>query len=359
MSANWQRYFDLRLTDCGGTTLILSDIRVLFTITAGLDKKGAEATIVIYNLSKTTQNKLLMGHYQQVKILAGYRGQIDNNGAAPSVVSGPDNVSVIFSGEIRYAFSGMTEDISKMFGVKADARDALLSLHAIDGHKALLESRMNTTLAAGYDIKALHALTMKNFNPFGITAGATGTMPSAKFPRGRVLYKLAYQVMDDVAAQCRASWQFFDGKLQLVPEENYLEQQVVLNRQTGMIGVPIQAKENVIIKCLINRDIYLHGLVQIKSGKPPQKTYISKAQQAEEAKKAEATTSKSGAAGELQPTEQAQRPAAIASDGVYIVKAIRYTGDTRGSIWYMDLTCVPRDSQTALTTGAAPAAAKN
>lgn len=37
-------------------------------------------------------------------------------------------------------------------------------------------------------------------------------------------------------------------------------------------------------------------------------------------------------------------PASIATDGVYIVQSISYTGDTRGQAWYMDMMCVARGS---------------
>lgn len=36
------------------------------------------------------------------------------------------------------------------------------------------------------------------------------------------------------------------------------------------------------------------------------------------------------------------QPASIATDGVYIVRGIMYTGDTRGQAWYMDMMCEAR-----------------
>ncbi|EIY8449045.1 hypothetical protein MNQ84_004706, partial [Salmonella enterica] len=36
------------------------------------------------------------------------------------------------------------------------------------------------------------------------------------------------------------------------------------------------------------------------------------------------------------------QPASIATDGVYVVKGIMYTGDTRGQAWYMDMMCEAR-----------------
>ncbi|MNL82044.1 hypothetical protein D3C87_2093200 [compost metagenome] len=44
--------------------------------------------------------------------------------------------------------------------------------------------------------------------------------------------------------------------------------------------------------------------------------------------------------------------ASIATDGVYIVKAIDYTGDTRGQAWYMDLMCFARGARDLVSQSA-------
>lgn len=44
-----------------------------------------------------------------------------------------------------------------------------------------------------------------------------------------------------------------------------------------------------------------------------------------------------------------QNPASIAADGVYIVKAIDYTGETRGQPWYMDLMCFARGERAMIS----------
>ena len=47
-------------------------------------------------------------------------------------------------------------------------------------------------------------------------------------------------------------------------------------------------------------------------------------------------------------TGTTSQAASIATDGVYIVKAIDYTGDTRGQAWYMDLMCFARGASTLI-----------
>ncbi|EAM8604799.1 antitermination protein [Salmonella enterica] len=46
------------------------------------------------------------------------------------------------------------------------------------------------------------------------------------------------------------------------------------------------------------------------------------------------------------------QPASIATDGVYVVKGIMYTGDTRGQAWYMDMMCEARGAADLLSSSA-------
>ncbi len=46
------------------------------------------------------------------------------------------------------------------------------------------------------------------------------------------------------------------------------------------------------------------------------------------------------------------QPASIATDGVYIVRGIMYTGDTRGQAWYMDMMCEARGAADLQSQGA-------
>ncbi|MBS0057120.1 hypothetical protein KEM40_16990 [Yersinia sp. Marseille-Q3913] len=45
-------------------------------------------------------------------------------------------------------------------------------------------------------------------------------------------------------------------------------------------------------------------------------------------------------------------PASIATDGVYIVRGISYTGDTRGNPWYMDMMCEARGAKDLFSSSA-------
>ncbi len=46
--------------------------------------------------------------------------------------------------------------------------------------------------------------------------------------------------------------------------------------------------------------------------------------------------------GNLTTAGATAQPESIATDGIYVVNGIMYTGDTRGQAWYMDMMCQAR-----------------
>lgn len=198
-----------------------------------------------------------------------------------------------------------------------------------------------TTLAAGYTVADLHRATMQDFNAFGVTQGITGDFPDTVFPRGRAIYSSTRNVMDNIAAQCKATWQLVDGQVQMVPEDKYIHEAIVLNADTGLIGMPQQTMGGgVNVRCLINPNIRINGLIQLD-----QASVYRAALGNSEIAQSPGRITETEENGNRVLTGTTSQAASIATDGVYIVKAIDYTGDTRGQAWYMDLMCFARGAR--------------
>lgn len=138
---------------------------------------------------------------------------------------------------------------------------------------------------------------------------------------------------------CVRPRQLIDGKLQMVNENKYIHEAIVLNSETGLIGMPQQTMgAGVNVRCLINPNIRINGLIQLDQASV-YRTALSDSEVAQSGGRISETDQNGNrvVAGSL------QQPASIATDGVYIVKAIDYTGDT-GRAWYMDLMCFARGS---------------
>lgn len=348
MSQNWMRHFELQILSESGEGISLSDFKVTFRIEWTDTRWPRVAMVKIYNLSKDTCSRILGKEFAKIKIIAGYDGMpaaVDSSqiGVAteidPSKVGQTNgtNFGEIFSGEIRFTVTG-----------RDNPTDTWVLIQAIDGHQAFMNASVTTTLAAGYTVADVHSAAMDSFSSYGVTKGITGDTPVTVFPRGRVLYQSTRDVMDNVAAQCGATWQLVDGQAQMVPNDKYVQEAIVLNSDTGLIGMPQQTMgAGVNVRCLINPNIRLNGLIQIDQASV-YRTSLS----ADEVKALPGRAREENVNGNLSVNGTLQQPASIAADGLYIVKSIDYNGDTRGQPWYMDMMCFARGSADLLSTSA-------
>lgn len=355
MTTNWMRHFELRLLNDAGKGISLSDFKVTFNIDWYNSMWPRVATVKIYNLNRETRSRIAAEEFTRISLIAGYSGvaapvyesqvgQVIDVQADQLGKSHGQNYGVIFDGEIRFTIMG-----------RDNPTDIFTMIQAIDGHKAFNEAISSGSLAAGYKLSDFYNLMMRDLSPYGITPGVTGQFPDRAMPRGRVFFGATRDYVSNLAAQCRANWQFVDGQLQLVGEDKYLHDAVVLNSKTGLIGMPQQTMgAGVNVRCLINPNIRVNGLIQLDQASV-YRTQLPN----DEIQRAQARITESSNDGNLSLGGTIAQPASVATDGVYIVQSISYTGDTRGNPWYMDLMCMARgarelQSQSALNRGIAP-----
>lgn len=159
---------------------------------------------------------------------------------------------------------------------------------------------------------------------------------------------VADNVMDNIAAQCNATWQLVDGQVQMVPEDKYIHEAIVLSADTGLVGMPQQTMgAGVNVRCLINPNIRINGLIQLDQASV-YRTAIGNNEVAQSPDR----ISEIDENGNRVLDGTTSQAASIATDGVYIVKAIAYTGDTRGQEWYMDLMCFARGPRDLVSNSA-------
>ncbi|WP_456309771.1 baseplate hub protein [Serratia proteamaculans] len=351
MSQNWMRHFELLLTDDNGLGISLNDFKVTFNIEWTNTMWPRVATLKVYNLSKDTNSRILGSEFSKVKMIAGYDGLaaqvsssqvgvVRNVDASKVGQTDGQNFGEIFNGEIRFTVTG-----------RDNPTDTYILIQAIDGHQAFDSAMVNITLAAGYTAVDVHAATMKGFNAFGVTQGLTSDMPPTVYPRGRVLFKSARDVMKNLAATCNADWQIIDGQVQMVSTDKFLREAIILNSDTGLIGMPQQTMgAGVNVRCLINPNIRVGGLIELDQASAYRigltnedllaVKYDENGNIISSPKLGEAAVN-----GNQVVSEAKSQPASIATDGVYIVQSISYSGDTRGQAWYMDLMCFARGAK--------------
>jgi hypothetical protein len=281
----------------GSKGLDLSNMRVRF-ITSQSDIETPNHVIIrVYNLSDATAQSA-QKEFQNVILQAGYE-----TGA----------FGIIFTGTIKQIRRG-----------REDATDTYLDISAADGDIAYNQGIINKTLAAGAT-----AADERNalISAMGIPAGYVADMPPGAAQRGQVKYGMARNYMRDLADTNGMTWSIQNGQVQMIPTTGYRPgTAVVLNSNTGMIGLPQQTEGGILVKCLLNPNIKIGGMVQINN----------------------ASIQKSLLGGQtLQRPGRLEDQAGLlpktTNDGFYKVYVCEHEGDTRGQEWYSKLTCLSID----------------
>ncbi|CAM6929377.1 hypothetical protein LGR97_14860 [Klebsiella quasipneumoniae subsp. similipneumoniae] len=344
MSTNWNRHFELQLVDEKGQGISLSDFKVTFTIERNDNRWPALATVKIYNLSPETRNRIMLREYSKITMIAGYDGLDSTSSDTASAsevgkvryvtndtINSPDgsNYGVIFSGDIAFTVEG-----------KDNVTDHYVRIQAFDGDKAFVEAQISTSLAAGYTLRDEYDLLMKHLEPFGIQKGVEPVFPDTVYPRAASYHGLVNNYLSRLADDLQATWQFSFGKVDFIQKDVAKHRAIVLNADTGLIGMPQQTiGAGVNVTCLINSFIQLHGLIQLDQAS------VYRAQLSDEqVLQAGGIAPEQEVNGNLVTSGLVQKetPYSIATDGVYIVRYIALRGDTRGQEWYMDLACEAR-----------------
>ena len=157
--------------------------------------------------------------------------------------------------------------------------------------------------------------------PFGITEGNVSGLGDYKYPRGVVFFGMVREHLRRLAATVDATWSIQNGKLDIIPNKSDGKQggDFVLNANTGLIGMPTETLNGIMVTALINPQFFVNGKVIIDK-KSIQRAGFSQ-----------------NWAGDIQ---NSMLSTLGTSDGVYRILAIDWEGDSRGGPWYAYLTCI-------------------
>jgi hypothetical protein len=291
MSRQWLRKASL-VVAAGEDGIELGSLRFTFKIKQYDLQTPASIAIRIYNLSDDTANRI-QKEFTRVILQAGYEG-----------------------GEYGAIFDGTIVQVRKG---RENATDTYVDITGAEGDEALNFAVVATSLQAGTSFKDRVAALQKAMEARGVTTGYQVDLPENKLPRGRVLYGMARDHLRDVAFTTGTTFSIQRGQLQIVPVQGYLPgEAVVLNANTGMVGMPEQTQDGIKVRCLLNPMIKVAGRIQIDNASIQQ---------------AALNIGVSGA------VQNGFIPS-IVDDGFYRVVVCEHEGDSRGVAWYSNLICV-------------------
>ncbi|HEJ2441834.1 TPA: hypothetical protein SLZ45_003360 [Burkholderia multivorans] len=283
-----------------GDALDFSDLRFSFDIRRGDIQTPNSARIRIFNVSDDTAQRI-QGEFTRVVLQAGYQ-------------DGP--FGLLFDGVIKQVRRGRYSPTETVVDVTAASGDMWYN-HAV----------VNTTLAAGSTYMDHVQAAIATMKPYGLTVGYLPEFDVKPLPRGKVIFGMARDVLANAALNLNADWSIQDTQFQMVPQNSYIPgEALVLTAQTGMIGLPTQDQNGITVKCLLNPNARISGLVKIDNKSIQRAEYSL-------------TVSKNAVESNL----NIQRYGRLNNDGVYKILVAEHEGDTRDKPWYTTLTCIDVD----------------
>jgi hypothetical protein len=333
MTVQYLRKCSLIVADANGQGIELGALRVVFEVRRGDYQTPNTADIRIYNLSDNTSNQL-----------RGVGGVPEFQYLRLSVSYGSDPLAQIFAGSIKQVRQGREDQKNSYIAITAAAGDGVYNFAPAAFTLAAGRTAVGTVknlIAVG----AAAAEVMNNTKPIFSTDQqlVEGYIPVPALDpnqaiRGRTYFGAWRDEMRDFAKSQDCKWFIDDeGQLSVVPLTSYIPGGTVLiTPQTGLIGVPEQTQNGLAVRVLLNPNIKIGHTIKLDSTINELRLGLD-------------TTSVGG------NLTLKQGGAKLNAAGLYYVMKADHTGDTRGTQWYTDLTCLSVDATATPASAAAQA----
>lgn len=328
MSEQYLRQCSLVVANSSGQGLELGALRVVFEVRRGDTQTPNTCDARVYNLSTNTSNALRYrgaSEFTQLALKVGYQGQ---------------PLAQIFYGSIKQVRQGREDQKNSYIAITAAANDEAYNFAPV----AFTLSKGNLAQNAVTSILGTMAQAVQG-SPTGGSGGqplTKGYMPQFnpnQFIRGRVYFGSARDEMRDFAKSQDCKWWMDNGQLSVVPMTSYIPgPPVLITPSTGLIGVPEQTQNGLMVRVLMNPSIKVAQTIKLDSTDINQLRFGLDSQSV-----GNNLTLQQGAA-------------KLNGDGLYYVMRVEHFGDTRGTNWYTDLTCLAVDATVTPPSSVAQAA---
>ena len=238
----------IRVTFPGGFVINPSDmveaqeLHVAFTVSKSISGEANTASLDIWNLNESHRN-VVGEELDSVQIEAGY--------APPE---GGGNVGILFKGQIR--------DVEHV----RSGPDIITKIDCGDGDKALRTATISKTYKKGTKVNEVLEGIQEELGKKGITKGQW------KLPEDVQDFKRPYSMcgsckreLDTLGRGKGFYWSLQNETLEIFPSDEHLSGVVLLNKDSGLTGVPTITDNGVKATALLNPDIRPGRCVKIES----------------------------------------------------------------------------------------------
>jgi len=283
----------------------VSDLRITFEVHRERETHNF-ATINIYNLTAEMENKIIK-EGDRVILKAGYSGVLtkttDENGKVTLQEAEPQQYGVIFDGKILWPARNREGNV-----------DYILTLLCVDGRNQLNIEWLAFTNQRGLNQRQI---VQRVCDTSGIvTSHVSENLEERRLPRGKVFFGTPRQYLNDVVRGNQATF-YMEGNDIVLDKftDPARDEAIVTSPETGLVGLPAQTQDGCSFTLLLNPNIHLGSLVQLKNS---------------EMKESTATP------------EKGKHRSPIDDEWIYQVFRLTHKGDTRGNEWYTECDGVSR-----------------
>ena len=317
----WLRYCRLVVAKDGTNmkAVDLSNFRVRFRVSQAVVARPCTAEITVYNVSQETinaidapTNEFVRNSHISVTLEAGYQ----------------EKHAVIFKGDLWWKSTGTESET-----------DTFLRLIAATGDRAHSFAVTIASLPKGSTPLDVVGAAAGSMEPYGVRLAETPDVAQEKLLRGKTIFKMARDVMQDIADSNGLDWNYSPRGLLTVKKEGAVASSgkvVVLTQASGLLDRPEITTDGLRLRTLLNPDLEWGQIIQIDTSASTKRPDLS-------------TETSAGAITQ----NQASQGRTLDADGLYIVKSREFVGDTRGDEWYADLLCIGYNPEAPVMTATA------
>lgn len=231
-------------------------------------------------------------------------------------------MGTIFQGEILQVRNG-----------RESVADTYVHVIATSGENGRNYAVVNKALASGHTYTDRVKVAMDAFKGMGLRQGFVDQLGQRKFPRNFVAHGMAADLMREICRANDANWFIQGDQVHLLKSKSTLPGNThVINADTGMVWLPEQTIEGVVVKTLLNYDIYPGSKIKLNNASVQQ-----------------ASLSPATSAGAQNELYKEGSILSLSADGTYKVWRVEHEGDTRGGNFYTTLTCTAKELAPALS----------
>ncbi len=309
----WLRYCRLTVTQEGENPMEidLSGLRVRFHVSQATAARPCTAEISVYNVSDAVVNAIqnptrnfLKRSFVSVTLEAGYQ----------------ENHAVVFKGDLWW----------KSVGVESET-DTFLRLIAATGDRAHQNAFTSASIPKGASPKDVVKTVTDTMDPYGVKLVVAPEYPETKLLRGKTIYKMSRDALQDAADANGFTWAYTDRGIVAIAKDGAIKEYdrvIVLDASSGLLERPEITVDGLKLRALLNPELEWGRLVQIKSSiqRPDYSTEVSAS---------------------AVETNRTANGGTLDADGIYIIKSREFVGDTRSNDWYVDLLCIAYNTEAA------------